>query len=173
MIEEQEADLWWGSYSGWTMWPSFLACLLLTAASGWLTWHFVERDWLQLAFFGVGTALWLVQFLRLGRRVFGYSYRLTNRRLFRDTGYSRPNRFNMDLKSIVHVQVRRNSFEKMVNVGRVIIRQADPKHPPIALEGVSQPFTVAHMIREAVRKTQEVKQDEPAQDAPVQAEPVQ
>lgn len=164
MIEEQETDLWWGSYSGWTMWPSFLACLLLTALIGWLAWHYVERDWLQLAFLGVGTALWLLQFLRFGRRVFGYNYRLTSRRMFRDMGYGRPHRFNLDLKSIVQVQVRRNGFETMVNVGRVILRQSDPKHPPIVLEGVFQPFTVAHMIREAVRKTQETGQDEPAQE---------
>ena len=38
------ALLWWGSYSGWTMWPSFLGCLLVTALIGWLAWNFVEKD---------------------------------------------------------------------------------------------------------------------------------
>lgn len=160
MTAEQETDLWWGSYSGWTMWPSFVACLLLTGLIGWLAWDFIERDWLQFTFLAVGTALWLMQFARWGIRVFGYNYRLTTRRLFRDRGYRRKNRFHVELKSIAHVQVRRNNIEKMVDVGRIIIRQADPKHPPIVLEGVSQPFTIAHVIREAVEQAQESAQAE-------------
>ncbi|MBM4068795.1 MAG: PH domain-containing protein [Planctomycetes bacterium] len=157
MSEEQEADLWWGSYSGWTMWPSFIACLLITASIGWLAWRFVEKDLLQLTFLGVATSLWILQFMRWGKRVFSYNYRLTNRRLFRDKGFRRQNLFNVELKSIAHVHVRQSSVERIVNVARLVIRQSDPKHPPLILEGVSQPFAVADQIREAVQKAQDAQ----------------
>lgn len=152
MSEDQETDLWWGSYSGWTMWPSFVGCLLLTAAIAWLVWRFLERDLLQIAFLGVGTVLWVCQFARWGRRVFGFNYRLTTRRLFRDTGYFRQNRLPIDLKSITDVFVRQNGLEKYFGVGRVVVRLADPRYPPIVLEGVVEPLAIADLIRTAAEK---------------------
>lgn len=152
MTEAQESDLWWGSYSGWTMWPSFLVCLLLTGLLGWLDWRFVQRELSQTAFLGLSTLLWLVQFTRFSARVFGYNYRLTTHRLFRDRGYSLKSRFNVNLKEIKQVHVRQSSLEKVVNVGRVVIHHAGSRGSPIVLEGIAQPVAVAQMIHEAVQK---------------------
>src|SRR5262245_66603947 len=34
----EEVDVWWGSYSGWTLWPSMVLCLLLTGLVGLGGW---------------------------------------------------------------------------------------------------------------------------------------
>src|SRR5215471_21703691 len=55
----EEVDLWWGSYAGRTMLPSFLVCLLATALIGWLTWLLLPGHLVKFAFFGLAGALWL------------------------------------------------------------------------------------------------------------------
>src|SRR5947209_7299648 len=57
----EEVELWWGSYSGWTMMPSFVVCLLLTGLIGWAAWYFVPEGWAQLSALVAASVVWLVQ----------------------------------------------------------------------------------------------------------------
>src|SRR5438876_2032340 len=85
----EEIDVWWGAYSGWTMLPSMTLCVALTSFLAVGLWAWGPHGYRQLLFLLLGTALWLVQGLRFFWRVFGSSYRLTSRRLFRDRGFLR------------------------------------------------------------------------------------
>ncbi len=159
---DQETDLWWGSYSGWTMFPSFLVCLVLTALIGWLAWALVRGgllapDLLKLTFLGAAGALWLGQFTRWGLRFFGFNYRLTTRRLFKERGYLQPHRVQVKLEHVADVGVERTGIEQLAGVGRVILHRADRSYPPVVLEGVRQPLLVADLIRQALQKAKEPK----------------
>ena len=43
----QEKDAWWGSYSAWTMMPSMVVCLVLTAIIAWGS--LLDRGWGRLS----------------------------------------------------------------------------------------------------------------------------
>ena len=145
-VEDQEVDLWWGSYAGRTMLPSFLVCLALTGLIILLAWIFVGRGQLKLTILGLGGLLWLVQLLRFAYRYFGFNYRLTSKRLFRSQS-RQP--LQIPLADIAEVHVERNGFEKLVGVGRVVITFPDRTRPALVLAGVTKPNLVADQIRTA------------------------
>jgi hypothetical protein len=141
---DQEVDVWWGSYAGRTMLPSFLACLLLTGLIILLAWTYVERSQVKLTILGLGGGVWLIQMGRFAYRFFGISYRLTSKRLFRSQS-RQP--LQIALTEIAEVHVKRNGFENLVGVGRISITFADKTRPPLILEGVKKSKQVAELIR--------------------------
>lgn len=151
----EEVDVWWGSYSPWTMWPSFVSCLLLTILIAWAAGWLVSREWVQATILTFAGVLWLVQILRWAYRIFGYNYRLTTRRLFQDRGLLHPNALRADLTAVAHVVWRHNRVDGLVGVGQVQITLADPALGPLVLRGVRHPAHVAGLIRQAVQKARE------------------
>jgi hypothetical protein len=143
-LADQEVDVWWGSYAGRTMWPSFLVCVGLTGLIVLLAWTYVERSHLKLTILGLGGLLWLVQLGRFSYRYFGLTYRLTNKRLFRSRG-RRP--LQIQLGEVAEVRVEQNSFEKLAGIGRIIVTFSDKTRPPVLLEGVKKPKQVVELIR--------------------------
>ncbi len=142
-----EREVWWGSYSGWTMAPSFLVCCCATILVLWLAELLLPRGFVQLAVFGIGGAIWLFQLVRWGYRVVSYNYRLTNRRLYCDTGFFHQDRRRVDLNSIADVRVRRTLHEGLVGVGRIEITFQDSSQPALLLEGVRNPSEVASLMK--------------------------
>lgn len=142
----QETDVWWGAYSGWTLLPSLLVCVALTAAIVWVEWMFVERRHMQWTFWSLAGIVWLVQLVRLGRRVFGINYRLTSKRLFLEKGHWRPSLLWIELPSIVDVSVRPVPLGHWTGVGNVVVRTENNKR--FVLKGVHQPHEVARLIRD-------------------------
>src|SRR5439155_1790937 len=135
----EEVDVWWGSYSGWTLWPSTAACMFLTGVIALTVWLWVPRDVMQWVFLGLAGALWLVQGTRWAYRFFGVNYRLTTRRLFRDEGFIHPQFVQISLKTVARVEVQRNALEKLARVGRLYLHFHDAALPPVVLEGVRHP----------------------------------
>jgi hypothetical protein len=148
-VDDQEVDLWWGSYAGRTMLPSFLVCLVLTGLIILLAWTFVERGQLKLTILGLGGLLWLVQLLRFAYRYFGFNYRLTSKRLFRSQS-RQP--LQIPLVDIAEVRVERSGFEQLVGVGRVFITFPDKTRRALVLAGVNKPNQVAEQIRTACQR---------------------
>src|SRR5262245_35639883 len=148
---DEEADVWWGGYCGWTMMPSMVVCLLLTGLIALGVWMWVPRGYRQWAFVGLGGALWIGQGLRWAAHVFGRTYRLTSRRLYVDCGLFRCRPLNVELHDIAQVGVRRGPFEKFLRVGRILVHFEDAR-PPLVLEGVPAPESVASLIRERKQK---------------------
>src|SRR5438270_703829 len=82
-----EAELWWGGYSGRTMWPSFVLTGLLALAiivGAWYGWAVRGFDRLTMRYgaYAIIGCLALVQFGRWGQRLVMWNYRLTTRNLY-------------------------------------------------------------------------------------------
>jgi hypothetical protein len=133
------------------MLPSFVVCLVATGLIAWLTWSCVPRHLLRPVFVGLSGGLWLVQGVRWGYRYFGYNYRLTTRRLFRQRGFRQLPEEQMDLTSIARVAVRSNWHERKIGVGEVVVWADDPSRPPMVLKGLRRPERVAEMLRAHVQ----------------------
>lgn len=149
----EEIEVWWGSYSGWNMLPSWAICCILTVLIAWggATLEF-GRFWRVLVFVLAAT-LWLLQLARWGYRVLSYNYRLTNRRLFRDTGFFHDDRIRIDLSLISKVDTSVKPYEAWFDTGRVLI-STDEGLPPIPLKGVRNPRAVAELIRACVKQAE-------------------
>jgi hypothetical protein len=144
----EEVDVWWGSYSSWTMLPSFTVCLLLTGLLAWVIWALGPAGLFRLEFVGTAGLLWLVQGLRWGYRFFGFNYRLTTRRLFRQRGFHHLAEEQLDLAGIARVEVKSNWWRRRVGVGDVVVRAEDCARPPMVLKGLRRPEQVARLIRD-------------------------
>jgi membrane protein YdbS with pleckstrin-like domain len=149
---DHEVDVWWGSYSGWTLLPSFLACIVATAIVTWLSWALLPHELVQLTILGLGGAVWCVQLARWGLRFFGFNYRLTTRRVFADHGFIHPARDRADLGHVADVRVERTFLDRLSHVGHIQIHFKKNARPPMILEGVRQPKLVAELIQETVRR---------------------
>ena len=142
----QETDVWWGAYSGWTLLPSLLVCVALTAAIVWGALTFVERRYVQWTFWSLAGLVWIVQLVRLGRRVFGINYRLTSKRLFLERGHWRSSLIWIDLATIVDVGVRPVPLGNWTGVGNVVIGAENGDR--FVLRGVHRPHEIARLIRD-------------------------
>jgi membrane protein YdbS with pleckstrin-like domain len=154
--EEQEVDVWWGSYAGRTMAPDFVVCGLLTAATLGLAWYF--RTWhggnvVRTVALALTALLWLVQVGSATYRVVAVNYRLTTQRLFYDYGFFWPIRHEVDLAKIAQVLVERGPLERLMGVGRIRVLLEGSAMPPIVFEGVRNPEHVAAEIRRKVERT--------------------
>jgi hypothetical protein len=147
----EEMDVWWGAYSGWTMAPSWAVCILLTGLIVWGAWLLVPRGFMQGTILGLGGAVWLVQGVRWGYRVFGYNYRLTTRRLYVDHGFLYEGFAAVDLTAIDKVVVKRHGLDCLLGVGQVLVLTGDRTKPPLVLEGVRRPLLVAEKLREQAK----------------------
>lgn len=151
---DEERDLWWGAYSGWTMLPSFGLCLGLTAlivvGAWWLAPVHLVRRTIQLL---VG-AVWLIQLGRWSYRIFGYNYRLTTDRLYRALGFRLAQLTRIELTDVASVETEAG-WPRRFGIGRIIIYFENNKQPPLLLEGVTDVQGVAKKLREAVREARE------------------
>jgi hypothetical protein len=152
---EEEIDVWWGSYSMWTMTPSLLVCILLTGAIVWAAWYFLPLRDLPLVLFTLMGTLWLVQTIRWAYRIVFYNYRLTTRRLLLDRGLLYPSGVQAELARIASVQVQTNGIEKRLGVGRIVISFEKNTPEPVVLEGVHGPTRIADLIRQTACRARE------------------
>ena len=153
----EEVDLWWGSFAGRTLTPSFAVCVLLTAGIYVLVQELVrERGWLQLAFVAAAGAVWLVQLVRWAHRFFTWNYRLTTHYLYVDNGIWPLIARRLTLQSIDRVEVRSSKLARWLGVGDLWVFVKDTATPPVILQGLCHPRHAADLIRAAVRKATEV-----------------
>jgi hypothetical protein len=157
--DAEEVDVWWGAYSGWTMLPSFLACLALTGLLAWGAWLLVPPGWFHTTVLGLGALLWAVQASRWLWRVLSYHYRLTNRRLFQHRSVALTNTLSAELADVVHVALQKSAWDRLVGVGRIRVQRQDGGR--LVLEGVRNPARIAELIRDCVHKARERKADGP------------
>jgi membrane protein YdbS with pleckstrin-like domain len=149
----QETDVWWGSYSAWTMTPSLLLCIGLTALIAWGSWQLLPRGWVQLAVLSLAGAVWLLELIRFGYRLFGYNYRLTTHRLFHSKGLLYNEVVIVDLTRVTGVKVKAAAPDGLLRVGKVYVDVENGQQ--VVLAGVQQPVRVAERIRECSQKARE------------------
>jgi hypothetical protein len=140
-----ETDAWWGAYSGWTMLPSMVLCVVLTGVIVLVAWWLVDRRHLQWSIWALAGGLWLVQMVRWGSRVFGHNYRLTTQRLRVVRGHYHPRRAEMTLNSIQKVTVRHAWATRWLDIGAVTVTGDNGRE--LVLDGVRGPTEIADRIR--------------------------
>ncbi len=146
---EQETDVWWGAYSAWTLLPSTAVCIVLTAAFAWAAWSFLHPPQAHLAFWSVCAALWIGQGAMCWRHVFGYSYRLTTRRLLVMHGHFWWKRYQVNLAEIEEVRIKRDRIARWLDLGTLVIGTRDGAR--LAVDGVRR----AHEVAERIRRTRD------------------
>jgi hypothetical protein len=154
-LPEQETDAWWGSYSGWTMLPSMALCIGLSGLIGWGSWELLDRGLVQLSILTLTAAVWLTQVIRWSYRVFGYTYRLTTRRLFQEKGWFLDDRNEVELAKVAKVYWRRSFHHVLTRIGTVGVLLEGPGNGGIVLEGVWQPRQVADLIQQLSESARE------------------
>ena len=141
-----EQDLWQGGYSPKAMLGTWvvsglitIACLiapfLIASGSGW---------W--LASFGIIALAWIIPALVLLYRRIGINYRVTNQRLFHESGILRRLTDRIELIDIDDVATDQGLFERMMGVGCIRITSSDRTHPVLILRGIEQVREVAAKI---------------------------
>jgi hypothetical protein len=151
----EEVDVWWGGYASRTMLPSFLICILATVAIAWLAWMSLPSRLVKISFIGLAGGVWLLQLVRWGYRYFGFTYRLTTRRLFCHLGELYGTDKELELAGVAQVVVRSRWDERLVGVGQVVVIPEKPTTPPIILEGILAPTRLAELIRTRVQRARE------------------
>jgi membrane protein YdbS with pleckstrin-like domain len=151
-----ETDIWWGSYAGRAMLPSFLLCLFLTvlllAGDLYLQTRRWRSDLISSAILGLAGALWLFEGTRWAYRMIAVNYRLTNRRLLCTRGFNLLDSSAVELARITEVSVVSGPLERLLRVGRICIQVQDENAPSLVLDGVFAPQHVARTIRRRVRQ---------------------
>jgi hypothetical protein len=155
--ESQETDIWWGSYAGRTMTPSFIVCGLLTALIIWLVWLIwpkqenlphLER---YTTYILVG-AVWIFQMIRWCFRIVAINYRLTTRRLICQRGFQSAATKSIELAGIATVRIERAALESHLKVATLRIVPIDTSQPSLILEGIVQPNRIASLIMNQVQE---------------------
>jgi hypothetical protein len=147
---DQETDVWWGAWSGWTMLPSVVVSVVLTGVIVWWAWTHVDRRFVQLTVWALAGSVWLVQLARWSWHWFGHNYRLTTRRLIVWRGHFRRVHLMAPLTELEHVRVEEYAHTRWTGVGRIIVALevgGDPRGDEVELEGVRNPHEVVELIR--------------------------
>jgi uncharacterized membrane protein YdbT with pleckstrin-like domain len=140
-----EVDAWWGSYSLRLAVPWFLATILLSGillgVPGFLLEPVLARRVLAVLFWlaAIAQALFWIY------RIFGYNYRLTTHRLFKQRGLIRRKMWVMNLGDIKEVVVQPGLAHRFLGVGSIVVTtDAVPKK--MILDGVPAADQVAEKI---------------------------
>lgn len=146
---EQEVDVWWGSFSPWTLLPGSLLYGFWTAVIVVACWLALDPGTVERqTILSLVLLFWLVIAYRWGSLIFGYNYRLTTHRLFKDKGIFWRTFQQIDLPRVSRVLVKRKFLQRQLGVGRVTLLLAGPRAERIALPGVVDPEGVAAKILE-------------------------
>jgi len=152
----EEVDVWWGSYAGRAMVPSFVLCVVFTVLLYFTTRFWVpQRGWLQLTFTALATLLWLGQLVRFARRLFTYNYRMTSRFLYVDRCMRPLIAERIALHCIARVAIRTNWFQRRMGIGDLIVWADVPSKTPMVLLAVPAPQVIAEAIRTAAKKAKD------------------
>jgi len=155
--QEPEEDLWKGRFSGkaqghwWFLWFVSMPVLVYLwfrippdfQKKPYMLWAFVAAAVLPVVFI-----LWSWMIRRMTTK-----YRLTNYRLFRETGFLSRHLNEVELVRVDDVSVRQNILQRIFNVGVItVIAPHDQTEPRLELVGIENPIEVKEMIRTHVRR---------------------
>lgn len=109
------------------------------------------RGWVWATGLGLWALWWLIVWLRVVVFRWRHRYRLTTQRLFTTTGILAQTTDQLELIRVDDVRVRQGLFDRVFNVGDVVVISTDASEPERVLRGVRDPHTVAEHIRTAMR----------------------
>jgi len=152
-----EEKLWSGSYSFRAVAHQWLLYVLWLGLLGFIWFNIPAEQRKNEIYLYVAAALatlpllWLV--LKVLYRKLSLRYELTNERIFKTRGILLRSKDEVELIRVDDLQVKQSLFNRIFNVGTVILYSpTDKTDPELHLEGIVDPHTVKEKIREFVRK---------------------
>ena len=122
-------ELWRGRSSGWAV--IFLGVVVSQRMEHPLT------VWAVLM--GIVVLLWLYHLALYLYRRYTVSYRLTTYRFFNEKGLLFRSVNSMEVIDIDDMSLEQNLLERIVGVGRVVLRTKDPSDPFFVIRGLQKP----------------------------------
>jgi uncharacterized membrane protein YdbT with pleckstrin-like domain len=154
---EPETELWRGRFSArahghrWILWVFWIGVLIFVFLKYppqgeyalWLRYAFLGAAFLPLL-----AILWATVVLKLSVR-----YRLTNYRLFTESGIISRTLNETELVRVDDVSVHQNILQRIFNVGTItVIAPHDQTDPRLEMVGIENPIEVKEQIRNNVRR---------------------
>lgn len=155
--QEPEQEVWRGRFSGkaqghwWFLWFVSMPALVYL-------WFRVPEEYRQkpyalYVFAGAAVLPVLVILWHFLAEKLSTRYRLTNYRLFKETGILSRVHNEIELVRVDDVSVRQNVLQRIFNVGVVtVIAPHDQTEPRTELFGIENPIEVKELIRTNVRR---------------------
>ncbi|HZU38495.1 MAG TPA: PH domain-containing protein [Gemmataceae bacterium] len=153
-----EVDVWWGAPSTRSMLPSFIVSVLITAIIAGGAWYLYLRrpgevHWWRYGAYVLSLALWGQQIVQWSYRSVFVNYRLTTRRLWRDSGIRRPAGTVIELSHLKDVRVEPPTpRERLLGIGRLTVTANGNCPTTIVLYGLREPDRVAELIGATARR---------------------
>jgi membrane protein YdbS with pleckstrin-like domain len=148
--EEQERELWRGSYSpkamigAWCL-SGLISIVLLIIGLIWVPW----RLWGYLAIAII--IPWIYNQIRLLHRRLSVSYMLTNQRFIHESGVLRRITDRIEVIDIDDITFEQGVVERIVGVGTIKIASSDRTHPELMLYGIENVSQVSGLIDDTRR----------------------
>jgi membrane protein YdbS with pleckstrin-like domain len=144
-----EEELWAGAYSPKAMAGSFIGATLVMIVAVVAGSLVPPLGW--LVGLGVGVLLFAYLGWSLLYRRMAVRYRLTTQRLLRQMGIMNQTDDRILAVEIDDVTVRQGFFERMFDVGTIILNTKDTQTPVVTMLGIESPRQVADLIDETRR----------------------
>ena len=148
-VNEPEQELWSGAYSPKAMTGAFIGAGLLTILGVVAASYDGPYGWAACVIGAIILFGYLGSSLLYQRSA--VRYRLTTQRLLRELGVLSRTDDRILVIEIDDITVRQGVFERMFNVGTIVLNTRDEVNPVLAMKGIENPRHVADLIDEARR----------------------
>ncbi len=152
---DPDVELWRGRYSGWAMFPTWLLLVLITVGAIVLGVFLSPKVsnpvtvWAVLA--GILVILWGYYLILYLYRRYTVNYRVTTYRFYSEKGLIFHSVRAMEIIDIDDISLEQNLLERIVGVGRVVLRTKDASDPFFVVSGLKNPEVAFEKIDGARR----------------------
>lgn len=154
---DPDVELWKGGYSMRAMVATWLFLGLITivvvALDVWIVRNFLKEHQALLweITLGILAIVW-IYFILVGLyKAMTIRYRLTTYRFYHQRGLLFRTIDSMEVIDIEDLALHQNLLERIVNVGRILMRTKDPSDPILLIVGISDPHDAFKRIDKARR----------------------
>lgn len=152
---DPDVEIWRGRYSGWAMFPTWIFLALITVGATFLGVVISRRVEYPLTVWsvllGIVALLWVYHVLLYLYRRYTVSYRATTYRFYSEKGLIFHSVHSMEIIDIDDMSLEQNLLERIVGVGRVVLRTKDSSDPFFVIHGLKDPQTAFEKIDGARR----------------------
>jgi len=146
VTQKQETELWSGTFSPLAMVGPAVGCGVVSLVAIIGIAMFVNETTAWIVLLIVLGLLWSALGLTLLYRRMTVRYRLTNYRLFHDTGLLARTGNRIEVIDVDDVTVHQGLIERMFGIGTIRIASSDRTDPMLDLPGIEDVRTVADLI---------------------------
>jgi membrane protein YdbS with pleckstrin-like domain len=149
---DKEEMLWQGGYSGKDMIGTWILALLISIATGVLSFMFLETSTAFIVLLVVLAVVWGGSGLMLLYRRLDKHYELSSQRFVHKEGILKRVTNRIEVIDIDDVTFSQGLIQRMLGVGTITIVSSDRSHPKLSLFGIDEVKRVAGLIDDVRRR---------------------